>query len=318
MGGSGLTRRYMSENASFRESGRNGMGSRRRMREPMLRVPALTRAAIRTPETAMPPRRFPLPTRLALLGLLVSATAAPAQTTPAPETGTAPRPAPVESAPLPPPPAAATPAEPAPGTSATPVPAPSPPALPAPPAAAQPATPPAPPAAQPAPGTRQTLVPTPGDPNDVDEVTLPARPAAILSGRSTWDEGFAQLKGTFARIEAALKPLGVTPTGRPVAVFVETDDMGFRYEAMIPVDRMIAGPPAALPELRAGMTPSGKALRFVHESPYDDIDTTYETITAYLDAKGVTVNDTFIEEYVGDLTEASDPNLRINIFVQPK
>jgi len=262
----------------------------------------------------MLPRRSPLSIRLALLGLLVSSTVALAQTAPAPDTGPAPRPTPVESAPLPPPPAAAAPAEPVPGSGATPAP---PPAAPM-PSAAQPATPPEPPAAQPAPGSRQSLVPTPGDPNDVDEVTLPARPAAVLSGRSTWDEGFTQLKATFARIEAALKPLGVAPTGRPVAIFVETDDLGFRYEAMIPVDRMIEGPPAAMPELRAGMTPSGKALRFVHESPYDDIDTTYETITAYLDAKGVTVKDIFIEEYMGDLTEASDPNLRINIFVQPK
>ncbi|KAA2234930.1 GyrI-like domain-containing protein [Salinarimonas soli] len=248
-------------------------------------------------------RRSPSTLRLALVGLLVSSTAVLGQTAPAPDAGAAPRPAPVESAPLPPP--AATPAE--------PQPAPAPP-----PAAAQPAPPPGPATAQPAPGTRQTLVPTPGDPNDVDEVTLPARPAAIVSGRSTWDDGFSHLKTTFARIEAALKPMGITPTGRPITVFVETDDLGFRYDAIVPLDRPLEGPSPVNPEIRAGTTPSGKALRFVHESPYDDIDSTYETITAYLDAKGVTVKDTFIEEYVTDLTDPTDPNLRINIFVQPK
>ncbi len=280
-------------------------------------------------------RSSPITLASLLASLLAASPGALAQTTPS-DTPAVPRPGAVETAPLAPPPATMTPGgttpaapaqaqpttpEPSPPQSATPAtpPAPAPStAQPVPPPAAptsstaQPAAPPA------APGIRQSLVPTPGDPNDVDEVTLPARPVAVLSGRSTWDEGFAQLKSAFARIEAALKPLGIAPAGRPVALFVETDDMGFRYEAMVPTDRPLDGSPAANPEIRPGTTPSGRALRFVHEAPYDDIDTTYETITAYLDAKGVNVRDTFIEEYVGDLTEAGDPNLRINIFVQPR
>ncbi|HYF55880.1 MAG TPA: GyrI-like domain-containing protein [Salinarimonas sp.] len=253
-------------------------------------------------------RHHPLPA-LVLAGLIAVAPGALAQT----ETPPAPRPAPVESAPLPPP--AATPA-PAP----TPEPAPAPPQAATPPAAAPPSATPPPAVAQPAPapGTRQTLVAKPGDANDVDEVTLPARPVAMLSGRSTWDEGFNQIKAAFARIEAALKGRGIAPTGRPVAVFVETDDLGFRYDAMVPVERPLEGASPAAPEIRAGTTPSGTALRFVHEGPYDDIDTTYETITAYLDAKGFNAKDTFIEEYVTDLTDAADANLRINIFVQPR
>jgi effector-binding domain-containing protein len=42
-------------------------------------------------------------------------------------------------------------------------------------------------------------------------------------------------------------------------------------------------------------------LRFVHRGPYDDIDSTYETVTAYLDAKNIEVKDFFVEEYVSDL-----------------
>jgi len=209
------------------------------------------------------------------------------------------------------PPAAAQTAPPAPGA-----PAPAPPlATPAPPPAA--ATPP-PAVAQSAPGERPTLVPGPGDPNDVDEVTLPPKPAAILSGRSTWDDGFNQLRSAFARLEAELRRAGVAPAGRPLAVFVETDDIGFRYDAMIPVARAPEGSSALAPEIRYGTTPEGRALRFVHESPYDDIDSTYETITAYLEAKGVAVQDAFIEEYATDLEDSADPDLRINIFVRPR
>jgi effector-binding domain-containing protein len=220
------------------------------------------------------------------------------------------RPAPVEAAPLPPP-GAPQPAPPAPssqgsgGVTLTQEP---------------PAPTAAPPAATPAPApstARPTLVPIPGDPMDVRQVTLPGKPAAVLPGESTWDDGFDNLKNAFARIEGELGRAGLRPAGRPVTVFVETDDAGFRYEAMVPLEQAPEG--ASFPsEMRFGRTPEGRAYHFVHKGPYENIDSTYETITAYLDAKGITAKDVFIEEYVTDLTDSHDDNLEINIFVQPR
>lgn len=184
--------------------------------------------------------------------------------------------------------------------------------------------PPAPSATSPAPQAGAaavplpTLVPTPGDPLDVGEVALPGKPAAVLAGESTWDEGFDNLKQAFARVEGELAKAGLSPSGRPVAVFVETDDMGFRYEAMVPVDAAATARPNLSAEVGFGRTPEGPAYHFVHKGPYENIDSTYETITAYLDAKGVAVKDQFVEEYVTDLTDPADPNLEINVFVEPK
>src|ERR687897_245047 len=156
------------------------------------------------------------------------------------------------------------------------------------------------PPAAPAPAAagRPTLVPTPGDPVNVDEVTLPGKPAAVLVGQSTWDDGFQNLKNAFRKIEEELTRAAIAPGGRPLTVFVETEDLGFRYEAMIPIPAAPAGRATLTPEVRFGRTPEGKALRFVHKEPYEAIDSTYETITAYLDAKGVAVKDQFVEEYV--------------------
>ena len=70
--------------------------------------------------------------------------------------------------------------------------------------------------------------------------------------------------------------------------------------------------------MRFGTTPSGKALRFPHRGSYESIDGTYETLTAYLDAKDIVARDAFIEEYANDVPDAADANLEINIFVQPK
>ncbi|MEH3144558.1 MAG: GyrI-like domain-containing protein [Methylobacterium frigidaeris] len=171
----------------------------------------------------------------------------------------------------------------------------------------------------PPPGARQPLVQAPGDPSDVDEVTLPAKPVAILAGKSTWDNAVPSLRETIGRIEAALSQAGMKATGRPVAVFTRTDDDGFQYEAMVPVEATPATRPAGLPEdLRFGTTPSGKALRFVHKGPYEGIDQTYETVTAYLDAKGIVVQDAFVEEYLTDLKTAQDGELDVNIYALPK
>jgi effector-binding domain-containing protein len=161
-------------------------------------------------------------------------------------------------------------------------------------------------------------VPGPGDPSNAEEVTLPGKAAAVLSGTSTWDEGFSSLKNAFRKIEEELARAGIAPAGRPLAVFLQTDDLGFRYDAMVPVAPGLESHAPLSPEVHFGNTPSGKALRFVHKDAYDEIDETYETITAYLDAKNIAAKDMFIEEYVTDLTDSTDTNLEINIFVQPK
>jgi effector-binding domain-containing protein len=183
-----------------------------------------------------------------------------------------------------------------------------------------PAAPEAPstPAPRSAAAARPTLVPQPGDPSNADEVALPSKPAAVLSGRSTWEDGFKNLRNAFRIIEEELTRAGIAPAGRPITVFLETEDMAFRYDAMIPIPEAAAGRTSLTPEVRFGRTPEGKHLRFVHKDAYDEVDATYETIEAYLEAKGIAVKTVFLEEYVTDLTDSADADLEINVFVRPE
>ena len=242
---------------------------------------------------------------------------------------TAPAPQPVESQPLPPvaapspqqtPPAAT--AQPAPATDPAPT---TPPAVSRPPVTAQPApvptTPPSQPAQSAAPASAQgeTLVPPSVDPSMPDKVELPAKPAALLRGASTWDDGYDKLTAAFTKLHEAMAAQGIRITGKPVAVFLGTDDLGFRFEAQLPIERAPAERPASLAaDIRFGMTPSGSAWRFIHRAPYEDIDTTYEAITAYLDQRGIDAKEAFIEEYVTLGQGPADDGLEINIFVQPR
>ncbi len=69
------------------------------------------------------------------------------------------------------------------------------------------------------------------------------------------------------------------------------------------------------PDVAVGTNPSGKALKFQHRGAYDDIDSTYEAITAYLDEKGLEARNVFVEEYLNDANGADDANLALDIYV---
>jgi effector-binding domain-containing protein len=212
---------------------------------------------------------------------------------------------------------------PPPGSLTTPPAAPNPllPVQPAPPAPVNPipANPVVPPAdTQQPPGTlpqtqEQTKTPEISGPS---EIILEAKPVLLLRGQSTWDDGFDNLIEAFAKLNAEAKKLNFGILGRPQAAFMSTDDFGFKYEAMVALNSDPASPPNNLgKDFVIGKSPAGKALKFTHAGAYDDIDTTYESITAYLDEKGLKARNIFIEEYVNDPKSSEDATMEMNIFV---
>lgn len=257
-------------------------------------------------------------------GATVPVQAQPAPLSPTPPAAVpdaVPGPQPVQPAPAPQLPITPEPVQPAPTPQVPlePQPVQPPPTLPAP----GPVQPMQPPTLQQQTGTidpNATLAGKRGDQSDVDEVLLVAKPVLVLSGTASWDEGFKRLKESFRVLRQEAEKARLPVAGRPLTLFLETDDNGFRYEAMLPVGPGPAGDRSSTfgNGVRPGLTPGGPSLRFVHVAPYDDIDSTYETITAYLEAKAINVKDAFLEEYVGDLTDPADPNLEINVYVQPR
>ncbi len=211
------------------------------------------------------------------------------------------------------PPTVAVPALPPPGSLTTP------------PAAPNPLSPPltsAPPPAvsnpQQPPGTlpqteEQAKTPDIGGPT---EMVLESRPVILLRGQSTWDDGFETLMDSFQKLTDEAKKRSLPTQGRPQAAFIATDDFGFKFEAMLVLTTEPASPPVGLlKEFQIGKSPAGKTLKFTHIGAYDDIDTTYEAITAYLDEKGLKARNIFVEEYMNDPKTSEDATLEMNIYV---
>jgi effector-binding domain-containing protein len=248
---------------------------------------------MRNPATPSP-SRF----RCHIMGFMLLATGTLAMAGMAAFAQTAPKPGSVESAPLAPPAAGQTPA----------------------PAAPQAQAPTAPTPAAPATGSdmaNATLGPPPADPASPDDLDVKPKAEAYVEGEANWDDALKTIRDAQKIVKDALASAGVKIAGRPLTRFVKTGDDKFSYQIGYPID-----PPSAQPtlpaEVKLGTTPSGPAVRFTHHGAYDDIDGTYEAITIDLDAKGIEVNEAFVEEYLNDTADPSDAELQINIYVFKK
>jgi effector-binding domain-containing protein len=184
-------------------------------------------------------------------------------------------------------------------------------------AAQQPAPPADKPAEQmPAPGAEPS--PTQLKPGDAFglEVQLPERTMLYLKGHTNWDTAFDTLVESFRTLKSYMDKEGIKAAGPAMAVYTQTDETGFNFQAAYPLAQVPANPPKG--DIAVGQAPSGKALKFVHRGSYDAMDTTYEAITNYLDDKQLDAKDLFIEEYTTDPLTSNQDKLVIDVFVPVK
>ncbi len=158
--------------------------------------------------------------------------------------------------------------------------------------------------------------PASGDASSGVAVQLAARPALVFSGSGDWDDGLRAILEAFDHLRDELGKAGLQAGGKPMTLFTDTDDKGFRFNAMIPLVGAPAGQNLVFGEgIKLGATPVGKAMKFEHRGSYDEIDSTYEAITAYLDEKGLEAQNLFVEEYLSTPMSADDQDLEIDIYV---
>lgn len=158
--------------------------------------------------------------------------------------------------------------------------------------------------------------PSPSDSGAVGAlVELTSRPCALIEGKAKREEVYGAIMGNLAKIRDAISKAGLKTQGPALAVFLSADDDGFSYRAMIALDAP-PDPKLTLPDpVKLGQTPVGKSMKFEHRGEYDDIDSTYDAITAYLDEKGVDAQDVFVEEYLNEPKSSDDPNGQVDIYV---
>src|SRR4029077_2372674 len=155
--------------------------------------------------------RFFVASLLALAAIVPHASLAQQQVpTTAPST-----PAPTSQSPTPAvPPAVQAPAAPSP--------------VPAKPAEAPSATNPAPAAPE---GANPAGPATSGEGSTGENVDLPSRPFAYIEGKADKDEIYSAILNSLSSVKRDMDKANLAPSGRPLAVFVESDDTGFKFHA---------------------------------------------------------------------------------------
>jgi effector-binding domain-containing protein len=159
-------------------------------------------------------------------------------------------------------------------------------------------------------------VPSPAPADNLGAVVeLTTHPAAYIEAKATREEIYGAIMGSLAKIRDAATKAGLKLKGPAMAVFLTADDDGFTYRAMAPLESLPTPAPTLPEPIKLGQTPVGKAMKFEHRGEYDEIDSTYDAITAYLDEKGVDAQDVFLEEYINEPKSADDPNGQVDIYV---
>jgi effector-binding domain-containing protein len=175
---------------------------------------------------------------------------------------------------------------------------------------AQAGAPAAPPMSSPRPDTLQ-----PGDAFG-DEVTMTEQTIVYFSGSGKWDNAFETIVDGFKTVNAYLEKQGIKPSGPPMTIYTSTNDASFQFWAAVPVAEAPKDPPTG--DIAVGKSTGGKAYKFVHRGSYEDMDTTYDAITNFLDEKQLDAKDLFIEQYVTDPVTTAPDKLVVEVYVPVK
>jgi effector-binding domain-containing protein len=142
---------------------------------------------------------------------------------------------------------------------------------------------------------------------------MPERPVLSIEGNGTWEEAEDKLGAAFEQLAIAAKKAGVAAAGAPLVQYVESDENGFSFVVMLPVEKAPAK--GKLPKgVKAGVSPSGPALRFSPSPESDDLDEVYARIDAYLAANNLTL-DMVVEEYGEDAIASLEDRVVVDVYV---
>lgn len=102
--------------------------------------------------------------------------------------------------------------------------------------------------------------------------------------------------------------------GPPLAIYHDYAKDGMTMDVGFPVAAASLG--KADGAVKAGQTPSGTALKFRHQGPYDNLRATYDAIGAQFASEGRPMSPLCWEVYINDPDVTADEDLVTEIFMQ--
>lgn len=119
------------------------------------------------------------------------------------------------------------------------------------------------------------------------------------------------LAAAYQQIMAFINEHGLETAAQPMAITRAWDQQGYAFDAAIPVR---VGGVVPEGEVRAGFSPSGRAVRVIHRGAYDRMMPTYEKLTAYMAAHGLREGKISWEQYISDPGVTPEDELVTHIY----
>lgn len=119
------------------------------------------------------------------------------------------------------------------------------------------------------------------------------------------------LAAAFAEIRALMVEEGLEPAAPPMAITRRQPGGRIEMQAAIPVDRLPDGLDGAV---QGGAAPAGRAVRFVHQGPYERMAPAYEQLAAWLAAHGMDEGAVSWEQYITDPAATPEEQLITHVY----
>ena len=153
----------------------------------------------------------------------------------------------------------------------------------------------------------------------IDRVELTAQNILFVTSGSSQDpqDIAAAMAAAYAEISLFMNDNGISMSGQPMAITRAWEEGGYQFDAAIPVAIV---PTELSGNIRAGLSPSGLAVRAVHHGAYDQLMPTYEKLAAYMSAHGLSQGELSWEHYISDpaVTAPQDMTTYVYIMLEPE
>lgn len=133
--------------------------------------------------------------------------------------------------------------------------------------------------------------------------------------KSNWADISRLINNSITEILRAAEDSRLEAIGKPYAVFFKTDDKSATFQLCLPISKVGPLTQNWVRTFKISNQEAGRALKFQHRGAYSNIDSTYESISKYLDDHKVPTRSMIIEEYLDAKNLASNSNQAIDIYI---
>jgi effector-binding domain-containing protein len=149
---------------------------------------------------------------------------------------------------------------------------------------------------------------------EISRVELVAQNILYVTTRSSQDAADIAdaMAAAYAEISDFMNQAGINMSGQPMAITRAWEEGSYQFDAAIPVDVV---PSQLSGDIKAGVSPSGPAIRAVHHGAYDELMPTYRKLAAYMSAHGLRQGKVSWEHYITDPAETDPSEMVTYVYI---